>query len=279
MYKNLYEFACLCYDICRPAIINIPTNGLLVKRIPEIARRIAAYCERTDIVINVSIDEIGEAHDHIRGVEGSFDKAVATFKNLKSLAASNLSVGIHTVISRYNVNNIHRIYDALRSLNPDSYVTEIAEERVELGTIGLGISPDKESYGKAVDYLTGRLKKDRFNRVGSIARAFRIEYYDLVKRILEEKRQVIPCYAGVASAQIAPDGDVWMCCVQAKTVGSLRENNYDFSKIWFSERAKEMRLEIKTGQCYCPLANASYTNILHHSGSLFRVASNMTKSG
>jgi len=72
----------------------------------------------------------------------------------------------------------------------------------------------------------------------------RLEYYALVKRILKEKRQVIPCYAGFASAQIAPDGDVWMCCVRAEPIGNLRESGYNFKKLWFSEKADRIRREI-----------------------------------
>jgi hypothetical protein len=108
-----------------------------------------------------------------------------------------------------------------------------------------------------------------------MTRALRLEYYALVKRILRERRQVIPCYAGIASAQIAPNGDVWMCCVKAEPVGNLREVDYDFSKIWLSERAKSIRQRIKNGDCYCPLANATYTNMLYHLQTLSRVAWNM----
>jgi MoaA/NifB/PqqE/SkfB family radical SAM enzyme len=267
------------YDICRPAIINIPTNGYLTQAILTTSEAIARHCRASQLVVNVSIDEIGEKHDAIRNLAGSYAKCLATFSGLKQIGAPNLSVGIHSVISKFNVKRIPEIYETIRQLHPDSYITEIAEERVELGTVGSGITPSYEDYATAVDFLSRQLVRETFNRVGSMARAFRIEYYDLVKRILREKRQVIPCYAGVASAHIAPDGDVWMCCVQAEPVGNLRDCNYDFREIWFSDKAKKMRRKIKTGQCHCPLANASYTNILQHPGSLFRVASNITKKG
>ncbi|MEA2038375.1 MAG: radical SAM protein, partial [Thermodesulfobacteriota bacterium] len=244
------------YDICRPSIINIPTNGLLSHRIPGYVDEIARHCSKTRIVINLSIDEIGERHDEIRGVQGNFAKVMETFTALRELRSDNLTIGFHTVISKFNVNRMPDIYGHLLSCKPDSYITEIAEERKELDTVGSNIAPSYEAYVKAVDFLTRNPKRVAFNRMGKIARAFRSEYYQRVKQILKEKRQVIPCYAGFASAQIAPDGDVWACCTRAESMGNVKRNGYDFKRVWFSKKADQLRESIKKGRCYCPLANA-----------------------
>ncbi|MEZ4599387.1 MAG: radical SAM protein [Syntrophotaleaceae bacterium] len=272
---KLGDIACLFYNICRPSIINIPTNGLLVSKIPDVVRRIGTHCCDSAVVVNVSIDALGPFNDDIRGVHGSYDKAIESILALKSLQLPNLSVGIHTVISRFNVEEIPSIYKTLRALNADSYITEIAEERVELDTIGACISPDSDLYFEAADFLVNQLQKEHFSRLGKITRIFRIEYYHLIKRILRERRQVIPCYAGFASAQIAPDGDVWGCCIRAESMGNLKNVNFDFKKIWFGERAEQIRGSIKAGECHCPLANAAYTNMLHDPRSLLRVLSNL----
>ena len=107
--------------------------------------------------------------------------------------------------------------------------------------------------------------------------AFRDRYYDIVKRTLVEKRQIIPCLAGIASAQIAPNGDVWTCCIRAESVGNLREHNYDFRATWTTAKAHELRKSIKAGECYCPLANASYTNMLCHMPTAAGVAVDVVK--
>ena len=273
--QDLAELVCLLYDRCRPSIINIPTNGLLKDRIPHIVKQITTYCKKAQVVINVSIDEIGEKHDAIRGVQGSYKNALETFSALKSVEMPNLSIGIHTVISRFNVKRIPDIYRHISGFKPDSYITEIAEEREELDTIGTGIAPEYQDYADAVNFLVRQLKDENFDRVGKITRAFRIEYYKMVKRVLQQQRQVIPCYAGFASAQIAPDGNVWMCCIKADTIGNLRDTDYDFNKVWFSEKAEVLRRSIKRGECYCPLANAGYTNMLHNLKSLIRVGWNL----
>lgn len=272
---NLEDLVCALYDCCQPSVINIPTNGLLTDCILLKVKKIVQHCKKTDIVINVSIDDIGEKHDLIRGIPGSYQKALDTFLKLKALNSPNLSVGIHTVISRFNVNRIPAIYNRLIKYGPDSYITEMAEERVELDTIGAGISPMPAAYGKAVDFLIEELKRNNYKKIGKITRAFRIEYYKMVKNILKTKSQAIPCYSGIASAQIAPDGDVWGCCVKAEPIGNLRTAGYDLKKIWLSEEAKSLRHKIKSEKCFCPLANASYTNMLLDLKSVLKVGKNL----
>ena len=276
--KDIEALVGSLYDNCRPAIINIPTNGLLMERIPLIVKQIAGRCLKSQIVINLSIDEIEERHDAIRGVPGNYSKALKTYAALKAIHAPNLTVGIHTVISSFNVQRVSQIYEHLRALDPDSYVTEIAEERVELNTIGAEITPEYSAYTSALDSLMALMREDHFNRIGRIARAFRLEYYKLVKKILKEKRQVIPCFAGVASAQIAPNGDVWMCCIKAESIGNLKAANYDFKKVWTSKKAWELRQRIKEKVCYCPLANAGYTNMLFNIKTVLQAASNLVKN-
>ena len=100
-----------------------------------------------------------------------------------------------------------------------------------------------------------------------------------MKRTLREHRQVIPCMAGVASAQIAPNGDVWTCCVRAQSMGNLRDHDYDFGSVWRTGRAGELRRSIKAGECYCPLANAAYTNMLTHGPTVTKVAADVARRG
>ena len=66
---------------CRPGIINIPTNGILPS-IPEQVQRIAESCPSSRLIINLSLDGIGEKHDIIRGVAGNFEKFEHTCKAL-----------------------------------------------------------------------------------------------------------------------------------------------------------------------------------------------------
>jgi hypothetical protein len=130
----------------------------------------------------------------------------------------------------------------------------------------------------AIDTLLESMRDQRPTGVAEVTQAFRRQYYEIVKRTLREQRQVIPCMAGIASAQIAPNGDVWTCCVRAQSMGNLREHDYDFGSVWRTGKAAQLRRSIKAGECHCPLANAAYTNMLTHGPTVTKVVADVARS-
>jgi len=279
--QDLPDMIASAYKHCRPGIINIPTNGIQDKIIPGRIEKILQACPESEVIVNLSLDGVGQKHDEVRGVPGNFVRAMRTYAAFKVLKTKykNFTLGVHTVISNFNVDSFEELCEFVqRELQPDSYITEIAEERVELDTVGLGITPTVEKYTVAIDTLLESLRERRIAGVSQVTQAFRRQYYEIVKRTLREHRQVIPCMAGIASAQIAPNGDVWTCCVRAESMGNLREHNYDFSTVWRTGRADALRRSIKAGECHCPLANASYTNMLTHVPTLIKVATDVART-
>jgi MoaA/NifB/PqqE/SkfB family radical SAM enzyme len=272
MYPHIVALARLVYKHCQPGIINIPTNAILPSG-PERVRAIAESCPRSQVIINLSLDGIGAQHDFIRGVAGNFEKFEERLGQYLALRDElpNLTIGIHSVISVFNVDKIDELITYAEQSGADQFITEIAEPRVELDTVGLPITPDREAYERAITRLIAYVNSKSYKGVSRIAEAFRVAYYKLVMRILEEQDQVIPCHAGWASAQIYADGTVWPCCVRADNLGNLREHGYDFGRIWFGDAIREVRRSIAAKECHCPLANASYTNMLMHTPTLTRV--------
>ena len=280
--KDLPEIIGSAYRHCKPGIINIPTNGIQDTIIPGRIEQILQLCPESEVIVNLSLDGVGPQHDKVRGVRGNFERSMRTYAGLKALKSryKNFTLGIHSVISNFNVDMFPELCEYVtHELVPDSYITEIAEERVELDTVGLGITPTVEKYSAAIETLLDHLDEQRLSGIANVTQAFRRQYYDIVKRTLRERRQVVPCMAGVASAQIAPNGDVWSCCIRAESMGNLRDYDYDFGRVWRSAKANELRRSIKAGECYCPLANASYTNMLLHVPTLVKVATTVARNG
>jgi MoaA/NifB/PqqE/SkfB family radical SAM enzyme len=261
-------------------VITIPTNGILTKRIIDQVDRLCREAPETNIGINLSLDEVGERHDEIRMVPGNWKKAMVTWTELKALQKQhkNLVLTNHTVISTFNIDRFFEIYAGLEFLEPDSYITEVAEERVELDTIDWEITPVAEKYGPIADFLSRKAKERPVKGFAKITQAFRAEYYQLAKRILSENRQVIPCYAGWASCQLAPNGDLWSCCIRAENVGNLRDNDYDLRRIWRSDSMANLRRSIYQEECHCPMANASYANMLLHPPTMAKVVATVVSS-
>ena len=265
----------------KPGIIHIPTNAIAEKQIlsktKEMIRFLKANHPSTRLTIKPSLDHIDERHDDIRGVPGNFAKVMSLFESLKQLKPEfeNLHVELGTVISRWNVNDIHEIASFITKLDPESYRNEIAEQRSEMLNMKDPITPNPEEYKRAINFFVGQIKANMKNKIffHRITNAFRLEYYSLAIKILNESRQVIPCYAGISNAHMTPYGDIWACCTLGyeKSMGNLRDHNYDFKNLWNSEKARKVRNYIHGKNCYCPMANQMYSNILMHPASLARV--------
>ena len=283
--SDFIEIIKLACRYLKPGIIHIPTNGLLPELVEEKTREIlqviATANPRIRLTVKPSLDHIGKKHDKIRGVQGNFKKVMILFKRLQILKKeySNLYPELGTVISAWNVNDIEEIAAFITDLGADSYRNEIAEERSEMFNIEYGITPTPEQYQKAIAYFVQQLKSNMRNRsyFHRLTNAFRLVYYDLAIRISREKKQIIPCYAGISNAHLNPYGDIWACCTLGyqKSLGRLQDYNYDFQALWQSQKAEEVRSYIYERNCYCPLANQAYSNILLHWPSLMKVIKNI----
>jgi len=273
--EDLIEIHDSLCEICKPAIVNIPTNGLLTERIVDWAWEMCMRHQDTKLVINVSIDSYGKCNDEIRGVPNAFNKSVETLHQLKALKLDNLTIGIHTVISTFNVNEFPTICNGLIALEPDQYIVEVAERRNELLTTNLSITPLWQEYQVAIEHLLQRTNNVR--RLAKITQAFRAQYYQNVVRILKDGRQIVPCKAGRLSVHITPNGDVTFCCIKYESIGNLRECNYNLNELWHNSQARELRQRQETEKCVCPLANVFYTNALLHPPTLMKVVTNLMK--
>lgn len=262
--KDLADICDIIYRNCKPAIINIPSNGSLPKETVDCVKRILRLCPNANIIINLSLDHIGEKHDEIRGYPGSFELLLKTYQGLNDIRHPRLRLGINTVISNYNIKDWEMIYSFAKELASVSHLFEIAQLRDEFRNRHLNnIVPQKESSILLLRELSHIKQINTKNILGKCLHSIRKNYYALIEKTIIWGRQVIPCFAAVASAYILPDGRVWSCCNNACLMGDLKEYNFDFKKLWWAKSAKDIRKRIKTNKCFCTQVNANYLNLLH----------------
>jgi len=285
--KDLPEIIGLACRYLKPRIIHVPTNAIGSQRIRDLIIQsleiINRYNPEVPFTVKPSIDGVGEIHDQIRGVRGNFKSLEKTIAYLKEIEKDypNFHLELGTVVSRFNVDHLPEVEDYVHSLGVQSYRNEIAEQRTEFYNLEDPITPDAETYERLMVEFSTKIKKHITQKrsLSKVTECLRLVYYDLAVRILREQRQVIPCYAGISNVHINFDGEVWPCCVlgYSKPMGFLREQDYEFQKVWHSDEAKEVRKYIKDGNCACPLANQAYSNIICHTPSLLKIVLNMLK--
>jgi len=287
--RDLSEIVRLAIQYLKPKVIHIPTNALMPKvierEVEKMLRRMKQIDYMVPITVKPSMDGVGDEHDRIRGVKGNFEKLLDTVGRLKELQKTFpfFHVELGTVISRENFNRIDEISEFAHSLGVESYRNEIAEQRSEFFNIGDPITPNANEYKDTIKTFARRIR-DNVNQKRHLARiteSLRLVYYDIAIKILEENRQVIPCYAGISNVQMNPYGDIWPCCVLgfAQNMGNVRDYDYDFQELFHSEQAQKVRKYIKEGNCACPLANQAYSNILCHFPSMIKFVRNVLSSG
>lgn len=283
--KDLPEIVELACKYLKPRVVHTPTNAILTERIVENTEKIIhivrEYNPEVPFTVKPSIDGIGELHDEIRGVKGNFECLLKTINGLKKLEDKydNFHLELGTVISNFNIDHLDEIEDFVHSLGVESYRNEVAECRTEFFNIGDDITPSAEVYQRLIKDFSRKVEENISSKksLARMTEALRVVYYDIASRILEEKRQVIPCYAGVSNVHINYDGGVWPCCVLGyeKEMGNLRDYGYDFQKLWHSDKANEVRRYIKGKNCACPLANQAYSNELMHFPTLIKAGIKM----
>ena len=104
--KDLVEISRLFHRQNRPAIMLYPTNGMLPQLIHDSMAQILRQCKDSVVVVKLSLDGVGAAHDALRETKGGFDKLMQTYRLLAGLLGGhpNFELGIHTLFFSRNPN-------------------------------------------------------------------------------------------------------------------------------------------------------------------------------
>ncbi len=240
--------------INKPKVLCIPSNGSMPEIIDKKVRNILKTKGNYELILNLSVDAIGEDHDKVRGMKGASKKLVETIKLLKLIKDKRFKLSINTVISPHNLKDIFKIYDyVVNELKPDDYIFETAQQRSELNTKDKKFIMDKKKLDRFLKFLvleqTGKLFSKR--GISFLKNTIRLSYY---RNLLEKKR--FKCNAGLLSCQIMPDGKVVTCGVLGQVLGDLKKDS--FKIMW--KKAKNARQKLRKKMCFCQLANIYYIN-------------------
>ena len=93
--------------------VSIPTNALLSSRTERMFEKILKENPNVFFRIALSLDGIGEDHDEVRGVEGSFKKLLETYALLNDLRKkyTNFNIDVTTVFSKFNQYKVKDIFN------------------------------------------------------------------------------------------------------------------------------------------------------------------------
>lgn len=128
--------------------VNVATNGTLIDR--DIARQL--NLEKVEVQISIDGDT-AEVHDSLRGIKGSFDKAV---DGIKLLMEEGINTSVCTTATKLNVDRIPNIIQLMKDLDVKNYRVQgvVPMGRGKKNEKELKLPPEKMK--KLVEYLENR---------------------------------------------------------------------------------------------------------------------------
>jgi MoaA/NifB/PqqE/SkfB family radical SAM enzyme len=242
-----------------PRKIKINTNGFATSKILELAETFAPKYPDKGLIFQVSIDGPDTIHDRIRGVPGSFEKAVQSLRGLRDAQQRlpNVAIEVLTVVNAVNYKSLIELNDTLcervapgiphgfemvRDVNTTAW--NILESIKEQGVGPKQMDPPPvESFPEiaaAYRFLLRR-SQSKFNpyHVHNLAQL----------EMLASGKPAFPCrVAGEAVGVVYSNGDV-TACEFTKPFSNLADYDWDFSKCWNGKEADARRSQIKA--CHC----------------------------
>jgi Fe-coproporphyrin III synthase len=260
--KDLCEVIELFYDNNGMRHVNLPTNGLLPKRVADVVSTLLERCPDLVIDLNFSLDGLANTHDAIRGVPNNFEKTLSTIHQMEELWPNERRVR-RNVVSCITAENYKELVDLGRKMmadtasdghyfeivrgNPmDPSLKKIPQE--ELESLHSRLMAFHESYAEK---LYAHLKQP--------ARAFAKSYYlgniklhfDIHQRNHYTNRDwPMACTAGQTTIVIDHDGHFRSCELRPK-LARLQDFDFDLSAALNSEAMKKEVAAIPEAKCWC----------------------------
>ncbi len=250
--RDLPEIGQIAQTRLKPLVLHITTNGFLTDRV-------VSYCEKRDrsvpLQMLVSIDGVGDKHNHVRGSTQAWNMVMETIRALAPHQKRlRLRLGVNqTIVDAEGADHYKQLREVLRPfgvhnnvvLAYDMSATYNMEKDVDIAPKEIG---QFTTFGEFTDDNL----RDLLNEVEEDAKSLPFgerlakRYYlkGIRNRLLKKQGTPNPkCVALKAHLRIFPNGDVPTCQFNSHVVGNLRSSS--FKEIWSSVAAAEQRTWVK----------------------------------
>jgi len=264
--EDLVEIATTFYKTNKPAIILLPTNGLLPDRIAKQTEAILMQCPKSTVAVKLSLDGPEEVHDALRGVPGAFQKTMNTYEKLRPLLDRyrNFELGINTVFCAANQGCMDELIRFVRQLDGIGAHTvslirgDVAKEELK--------SVDMALYRRTIEKLEANLKESRKSRYrfsgARLKAAQDIFQRRLIHETVQKKKRLIPCYAGKLTLVMTETGDLYPCESFTQKMGNVRDWDLDMKRLLTGSNARAALHAVQHSGCSCTHECYMMMNIL-----------------
>jgi MoaA/NifB/PqqE/SkfB family radical SAM enzyme len=270
MRRDLDEVVAAIQKSCRSLfLLNFPTTGWFGdKTLALVERTLARGVGR--LMVTISIDGPKALHEEMRGLPGSWDKGVETFRRLRGIRRGNFQTVVGMTLMAKNATRVDETIAAIRQVIPDFRRSELH----------LNVGHESGHYFDNVGYPVEnhhaeilRAVEDHRTQNGSALHPVKFledRYQALIGKYYETGKSPLPCTALSSSCFIDAYWNLFACSIWDEKVGNLRDNGFDLRAMWESDRRRTLRADVIQERCsHCWTPCEAYPTIL---GNLPRAA-------
>lgn len=233
-------------------VLHFPTNGWFTSRVVEACRRVVARRPDLDFIVTVSIDGPPDVHDRMRGMPGSFEKALATFRALRSMPGLRVYAG--TTVTASNATSLGALRALLSEQVPGFSAREWHWNWVQISHHYFANEHLRDS---AISLPPGDSIAEQAMRRGiprSLLDAMELAFLVNLDAYRRGEPLGFSCQALRSSLFLSPEGDVYPCHVYDRPLGNVRVQPIE--DIWRSAAVARARGDIDQrlacGGCFTP---------------------------
>ncbi len=253
-------------------LLNFPTTGWFGDRtvalVEDILRRGVGR-----LMVTISVDGPQALHDSMRGLPGSWDRAVDALRRLRTIKQRNFQVVAGMTLLARNATAVDDTIAEIRRAVPGFERTDLHlnighESAHYFANDGALAASNDTLVAAAIDahraHARGRLHPVRF---------LEDRYQALVADYYRDRRSPLPCTALSSSCFIDPYWHLYPCSIWSRPLGSLRDQDFDLARLWVSAGTVDARRAVRAGECpHCWTPCEAYPTILGNLSKAVRPA-------
>ncbi len=243
--------------------MGIITNGSKPEWVEKAVVQLFELAPRLQVDIGVSIDGLEPVHDEIRRRAGSFQSAKKTVETLLACKKNfpGLTASLVVTVTSRNEPHLDALFDELSKWGVDRISVNHARGKTNDESL---LKVDFSHYERFAQRCeANHLERARHWKAG-VQRAKNRLTRKAIAKVVSGEKWDMTCQAGRSIGVLYSDGNVALCEMldgelppkdgadrAHPLLGNLRQTDFDFYRIWHSERAEACRRWVTTTRCSC----------------------------
>jgi MoaA/NifB/PqqE/SkfB family radical SAM enzyme len=232
----------------------LATNALTLGRLKQV---LPEFKRRGNVVVQISIDGIGELHDRVRGVPGNYDRCLQVMNWLVEMKIPRVVSSTLSPMNYHHLPDLYRLAQnygagfAFRTANKGDFYDNVDDQVLykwqpeQIAALREEITPiveDQVRRGETTD-ATG-------------------VFWNEIPKWLDDSIQMPSCLAAYKTFLLDPVGEVYPCPSWWHSLGNVKRAS--FGQVWRSQAAGVVRAEVDVLKCGGCWNDCTWPEVLSH---------------